>query len=70
MYRNKEEAENRSITIPCIIDHIEKWHDKEFPQKELVYRDKYGMIRTQLYNEDEFEDLEKRWAELTQKVVD
>lgn len=65
-YKNKEQAEARGeiVELPCLREHRIPTMHGDIIQKEMVYITKNGYIGTSLYSEDEFEEAERRLADL------
>ena len=62
-YKNKEEAEGRSITFPCVRP-IVFTDGNGVTMYELVFSDKYGMVQTEMYRDDQLQEAKERLKEL------
>lgn len=65
-YKNKEQAECKGeiVELPCLREITNSVVGK---QKQLLYVGALGYINTTVYNDDEFDESERRLAELTKE---
>lgn len=68
-YKNKEEAETKGdiLELPCLRPIIFKGNSSEVEMYELAFLDKYGMIQTVVYSDDELPAANARLRELRDK---
>lgn len=70
-YKNKEmaEAKGEIIELPCLRDKPTiYYHNQPILRKELNYMTKDGTICSEGFSEDEFEEAERRLAELKSTI--